>query len=330
MGMISRPTGPTGYNAGFFEMVGGVFMIGFAGVAIWALFVAAKITLASVAFIFVAHAAGLQSVLWHNVLANAISGLFAGIAVAIVQRWWGKRAAEVGEPALEALFVENIVLDGIVGFAIGALNGSGGVVSFGQLLFGHNHASLHGDFYPLTHALLFGGAGGAGSGGFDPSWWWALLCFLCAIVAMALLAGFILGPLLQVLLAGLGGGVRGGVASAVDRAHPVAEGIKRGLQVGLAIGLIEAGCSAWAYWTYHHVDSDRTGSTMLRGLSFAGEQFGLLVGEQVVDDRTDRAVHDAADVAVALVDPVIGHAVLREIVGSNLLRAIAGPDLAAP
>src|SRR5439155_1836665 len=51
--------------------------------------------------------------------------------------------------------------------------------------------------------------------------------------------------------------------------------------------------------------------------------------DQRVDDRIELAVQHARDLVDLEADPMIGDPVLGEVVGPDLLRPLAGPDLAA-
>src|ERR1051325_319408 len=58
--------------------------------------------------------------------------------------------------------------------------------------------------------------------------------------------------------------------------------------------------------------------------------FRLVKRGQRVDDRLELAIHDEVKLVQRQPDPVIRHAVLREVVGANLFAAISRPDHAAP
>ena len=66
-----------------------------------------------------------------------------------------------------------------------------------------------------------------------------------------------------------------------------------------------------------------------RSFGALGEPARLLVLLQAADELAEIAFEDRADVLEVLVDPVVGDAVLREVVRPDLLAAIARADLAA-
>ena len=62
-----------------------------------------------------------------------------------------------------------------------------------------------------------------------------------------------------------------------------------------------------------------------------GQQLRLALGGQRVDDLVEPvALHDPVERIEGEVDAVVGHPPLREIVGADALRAVAGADLRAP
>ncbi len=272
--MIVRPSsyGTSPQPDNIWQLIAGFLMLGVGGASVFALIFAARITFAGLEFFFSAQPPGLATVALHNVIASALSGAFAGIAIAIVRRARVK-VPHAAHALVSASFLDggfgSIALEGIVGLLVGAVNGTSGIVSFAQLLFGSQHVSLRGDFYPITHFVLFGGAGGGGFGG---DAFFAMLWFMLVVIMAAILAAVIMGPLVSVLLSGLSGALRGGVESAVARSSPFKVGIARGLQIGIIVGIIEALCSAWAYWHYHHVPTDTSTGPALRGaVFFTGE-----------------------------------------------------------
>src|SRR5437588_324714 len=73
-----------------------------------------------------------------------------------------------------------------------------------------------------------------------------------------------------------------------------------------------------------------TRRAMSRSRVFRGEQLGLMLLHQRVDDLAQRlAFQNLRQLVEREVDAVIAHAPLREIVGADALRAVAGADLAA-
>ena len=59
-----------------------------------------------------------------------------------------------------------------------------------------------------------------------------------------------------------------------------------------------------------------------------GELLGLMLLRERVDQLVEVAVHDRVDLVERQVDPVIGHAALRKIVGADALAAVARSDQA--
>src|SRR4051794_9491851 len=77
-----------------------------------------------------------------------------------------------------------------------------------------------------------------------------------------------------------------------------------------------------------------TAARVMRACSAGGgasvealEPLGLVVGAQRLDDVEEVAVHDRWQVVLGQADPVVGDAVLGEVVGPDLLGAIARADL---
>src|SRR5690242_2631961 len=87
---------------------------------------------------------------------------------------------------------------------------------------------------------------------------------------------------------------------------------------------------------WHAAIAKRPGSTaarIMRARSAGGssvealEPLGLVVRAQRLDDLEEVAVHDRRQVVLGQADPVVGHAVLGEVVGPDLLGAVARADL---
>src|SRR5262245_56500247 len=60
------------------------------------------------------------------------------------------------------------------------------------------------------------------------------------------------------------------------------------------------------------------------------QSLGLVGGPQLLHEGIDLTVEHAGDVAQAEVDAVIRDAILREVVGPDLLRSLPAPDLRTP
>src|SRR5579883_346157 len=63
---------------------------------------------------------------------------------------------------------------------------------------------------------------------------------------------------------------------------------------------------------------------------FGFESFRLEVFDKAIDDGCEFAVHDVRELVNGQADTVIGNAVLRVVVGTDFLGAVAGLNLAAP
>src|SRR5579862_7361944 len=74
----------------------------------------------------------------------------------------------------------------------------------------------------------------------------------------------------------------------------------------------------------------RSALSSVVGIGAVLEGLGLEVRAQALDDVLDVTVHDARQVVLREADAVIGDAVLREVVGADLLGAVARADLRAP
>src|SRR5690606_15885999 len=66
---------------------------------------------------------------------------------------------------------------------------------------------------------------------------------------------------------------------------------------------------------------------MRLGACAAGQFFGLISGDQLVDKFVKLAVHHARQVIACQVDAVVGDAVLRKVIGADFLGAFACADL---
>src|SRR5437899_4685752 len=60
------------------------------------------------------------------------------------------------------------------------------------------------------------------------------------------------------------------------------------------------------------------------------ELLGLEFLRKRIDDLVQLAVHDGVDLVERQIDPVIGHAPLRKVVGANALAPVPRPDQALP
>src|SRR5262249_32237853 len=56
------------------------------------------------------------------------------------------------------------------------------------------------------------------------------------------------------------------------------------------------------------------------------EELGLAVRAELFDELVEVAFDDAIELVERDADPVVGEAILREVVSANLLRALAGAD----
>jgi len=255
-----RPTGPVSTSSADVNPILAILSFPIMGAVLVALAVGAYVTLKGLALIVHAEGSGMASVIYENVIATGVAGLFAGAATALIGAMRRKSAlaqsviSGVFNPKLAAGFGESfwtlMTIESLIGLIVGALNGGAGIISFPQLLFGSHHLALRGDFYPIA-AALFGGGGSGGTG--DGSFWsivWVLLCLVLVVLACALIIGFFAGPIVQIAVTAFGGAVKGAAEAAAAR-HPLARGIARGLKIGLVVGIIEAVFSAWGYLPYH-------------------------------------------------------------------------------
>lgn len=267
-GQISRGIGTgigtsTGDNP-----VAGIVSLGVAGVSIWALVCAARMTISAVGFVLGALANGGPIGLGTNVLQSAVGGAFAGVAIIILRNWSRRHSAPIepflsavfgkhlGGPAIDRVFLGRVVLGGFVGFLVGALHGGQGILSFPQFLFQTTADVLSQKTYPIM-VLVGGGFGGPGGTGF-----WSLAFLILVIVVAAVLSGLVIALLVHLALAiatgTLTGSVKGGVKAYVvrlldDRSdqaalanpHPIVSGMARGALVGLIVGVVEAAFTAW-------------------------------------------------------------------------------------
>ena len=62
----------------------------------------------------------------------------------------------------------------------------------------------------------------------------------------------------------------------------------------------------------------------LRGLRFAFQLLGLVVRDERVDDGLQAAFQNQVELVQRKADAVAGEAVLREVLGADLLAAVAG------
>src|SRR5690348_18503231 len=82
----------------------------------------------------------------------------------------------------------------------------------------------------------------------------------------------------------------------------------------------------------HPAENVRGWETRPRDSSFRQfllEALGFVVGNQAVDERTEFSVDDVGELVERQADAVIGHAILREVIGADFLGTVAGLDLTA-
>src|SRR6266545_6085122 len=73
-----------------------------------------------------------------------------------------------------------------------------------------------------------------------------------------------------------------------------------------------------------------TGSDGRAVLGLLLQLFGLVVGGERFHDHVQFSVHDEVELMQGEADAVVGHAILRKVVGADLLAAVARADHAAP
>src|SRR5579863_3455965 len=80
-------------------------------------------------------------------------------------------------------------------------------------------------------------------------------------------------------------------------------------------------------WSRAKVPFPRPRFPQRSSLRFSGKLPSPLICDQLLRDAPEIPVDDRPNISEAAVDAVVGHAVLRKIIGSNLLRTLAAADL---
>jgi len=254
---ISR--GPSVVGGGDGNPIGAIVGLAAIGVSIWGLVCAAGVTIAAMSLLLRGLSQGIGATIVTNVILGGIAGLFAAVATEIV-RQGSRRAAKhgghfisslfqrrLGESTLDTVFWSRVVIGGLIGLATGFLNGSTGMLSPLQFLWGTAEATINESAYPVV-VLVGGGFGGPGGVGFLSLAFLVLVIILSAIIA-ALLAGLLL-HLLMYAIAGMSKGATKAYITNIlhdqsaanhgDDQHPVLTGMTRGFFIGLVVGAIES------------------------------------------------------------------------------------------
>src|SRR5580692_8855495 len=82
-------------------------------------------------------------------------------------------------------------------------------------------------------------------------------------------------------------------------------------------------------WSRARAPSPRPRFARRSSLRFSCEQSSPLIGDELLCYPSQIAIDDPSYISEAAIDPVIGHAILRKVVGANLLGAFAAADLRA-
>ena len=253
-----RPSG-TSVGGGGGNPIVAVLGVAAIGVSIWGVVCATGVAIASISLLLKGLGEGLSAAIVANVVLGGIAGFFAAIATEIL-RQNGRRVAKhgghfvsslfqrrLGESSLDTVFWSRVVIGGIIGLLTGALNGSTGMLSFLQFLWGTAETTIHDPTYPIL-VLVGGGFGGPGGTGVL-SLAFVVLVIIISAIAVALLAGL----LVHLLLYGIAGMSKGAIKAYItsilhdqsasrynDDKHPVLTGMSRGFVIGLAVGIIES------------------------------------------------------------------------------------------
>jgi hypothetical protein len=253
--------GPSvGTDAGIGKAVGGIVGLAALGVSVWAIICAARITISAISLLIVA---GNIPTLFTNLVLSGIAGGFAGLAVATI-RSWPRKSGRLQESFISSIFNKSladpnsggvfwlrILVGGLIGFTVGAVNGGGGILSFPQIASGSGEVILN----PATPIAILIGGGFGGPGGTGIL---SLLFLIIFIVFAAILVGLLAGFLYHLFLYALAGMIKGGTKTFVSNAlqdrvagkgakepHPVAAGMIRGSLIGLFVGIIESIFTTW-------------------------------------------------------------------------------------
>jgi hypothetical protein len=242
------------------SVIGGAIGLAAASVSVWAIVCAARITISAISLLIVA---GNIPTLVGNLVLSGIAGAFAGFSVATIRSWPRKSGRlqesfisaifnkSVGDPNAGGVFWVRILIGGLIGFTVGAMNGSGGILSFPQIALGSGEIIPD----PSSPIAVFIGGGFGGPGGTGIL---SLLFLIIVVVFAAVLVGFLAGLIYHLLLYALAGMVKGGTKTLVTNAlqdrvdktgakehHPVVVGMIRGSLIGLFVGILESIFTTW-------------------------------------------------------------------------------------
>lgn len=272
MGTRSVSTGPVRTSSTGNPILGFVG-IGAVGISIWALYSAAGVTLSAVSQTLSAVFGEANPAIVDSLILSGIAGAFAGVAVAALRSLTRKpnRLAEsfvsalfsggLAAPARDRVFWGRVFLGGGIGFAIGAMNGASGILSFLHPFSDSAAAVLQNQAFPIV-VLLGGGFGGPGGTGFG-----GLLFLILVVILAAILVGVFAGPLLNAIIyaaAKATGGMAKGASKAYvirilrghdgqskdGKDHPIAMGVFNGFVTGFIVGLLEAPFMVWGAVTF--------------------------------------------------------------------------------
>ena len=218
MQMRSRSTGPVGSDVD--PVVGGLSLAAVC-VGVWALVCAARLILAAISFALAPPDWITVRGLAANIFENAICGLFAGLAIGIFMAW-GRKPGNLGssflsalfnknlaQPDLDALFWGRVVLSGVVGWIVGRVAGSVGIIALPPSWSLNAQTVLHATNTPLA---LFIGGGMGGPGGTD---FFPLVFLFIVIVLLIIVVALLASVLLHLLLWGVMGMSKGAVKAYV-------------------------------------------------------------------------------------------------------------------
>ncbi len=253
-----------------------ILVIPAAGIAIWALVIAAQLVLVSAASLLGALSGAAPEGVASNILLSGIAGAFAGIAITIMRSLRRKPGSieksfvsalfskGLAAPSLDASFWGRALLSTFVGLLVGVFTGADGFISFPQAITGTagDVFSIH---YPLVEFLGGGfGGSGAGFGGSGGIGFWAALFLILVIIVTAVLIGSLSGLFVHLIIMGLAGATKASTKELVLRSlqepaddkserkgHPIRQGIVRGAMSGVLVGLIEALFTLWGIAVFY-------------------------------------------------------------------------------
>jgi hypothetical protein len=243
----------------------GLFVLAVGGLGIWATLYAAGLALDSIAtMLTLLGDGGFLEQAGHAVI-GGISGIFAGVAIAI---WTALRRKDnrFEETFISALFrgrVESlpwsaeyfgrVAIDAAAGLIVGSISGAAGALTVPDVLLVDSDMYgrvAHNAAYPVAHYVIstLGGSGGPGPG--DDVIMAVVL--LIMIILLGLLTGFVIGLIVQAVTGAAGGAgeafalrVLRGAEGEVGR--PIRNGAIMGAKVGLVTGLMHSVCTAIIY-----------------------------------------------------------------------------------